>query len=265
MTMRTVYDAAHGLEAQLVVDMLAGEGIEAIVTGAGLTSAVGTLPTMGLVQVRVAEDDVERALAAIAAWRATPVEPDPEEPPALPRRPARRVPWFVIGVVAGAAIAFAAMHPWRSTEMRLGLGDRVAERVVREGERIVRVESDENRDGRMDQIWLYGSSDGSYLLQQDADFDGRFESELRYVNDRPISAKADLDGDGYDEYEAKFRSGQRFEETWNSPATKQVSLRRSYDGLRFASEIDSDGDGRLDTRRRHDTRGEIVASEPIAP
>ena len=55
--MRTVYDAAHGLEAQLVVDMLAGEGIEAIVTGAGLTSAVGTLPTMGLVQVRVAEED----------------------------------------------------------------------------------------------------------------------------------------------------------------------------------------------------------------
>lgn len=263
--MRTVYDAAHGLEAQLVVDMLAGEGIEAIVTGAGLTSAVGTLPTMGLVQVRVAEEDVERALAAIAAWRATPVEADPEEPPALPRRPARRMPWFVVGAVSGAAITFALMHPWRSTEMRLGIGDRVAERVVREGDRIVRVESDENRDGRMDQIWVYGSSEGSYLRQEDADFDGRFESESRYVNDRPISAKADHDGDGYDEYQAKFRNGQLVEETWTSPDSKQITLRRSYDGATPMSEIDSDGDGRLDTRRRHDLRGEIVASEPIAP
>lgn len=63
--MKIVYRAENIIDANLVRDALAMEGIAAFVSGEYLTGAIGQLPAWNLVAVMVDEHDVERA-AAIA-------------------------------------------------------------------------------------------------------------------------------------------------------------------------------------------------------
>lgn len=76
--MKTAYDAQNLIDAQLVCDLLHSAGIPAQVSGAGLLGAAGELPAIGVVQVLVPDDDLERARAVVADWDAGEV-PDEEE------------------------------------------------------------------------------------------------------------------------------------------------------------------------------------------
>lgn len=68
--MRTIYHAANAIEAQLLQDVLARDGIEAHVLGAHLQGAVGQLPPTGLVRVVVAEEDLAAGQRLVAQWEA---------------------------------------------------------------------------------------------------------------------------------------------------------------------------------------------------
>jgi hypothetical protein len=59
--MRIVYRAENIIDANLVKNALALEGIDAFVSGEYLTGAIGELPAWNLVAVMVADSDVERA------------------------------------------------------------------------------------------------------------------------------------------------------------------------------------------------------------
>jgi hypothetical protein len=61
--MRIVYRAENIIDANLVKNALALDGIDAFVSGEYLTGAVGELPVWNLVSVMVAEHDIERAQA----------------------------------------------------------------------------------------------------------------------------------------------------------------------------------------------------------
>ncbi|MEO7432046.1 MAG: DUF2007 domain-containing protein [Dokdonella sp.] len=65
--MRIVYRAENIIDANLVKNALAFEGIDAYVSGEYLTGAVGELPVWNLVSVMVAERDIERAAPVIEA------------------------------------------------------------------------------------------------------------------------------------------------------------------------------------------------------
>lgn len=77
--MKIVYRAENIIDANLVGNALADEGIAAYVSGHYLTGAAGELPVSGLVNVMVAESDwprartiAERIDAALAERRADP-------------------------------------------------------------------------------------------------------------------------------------------------------------------------------------------------
>jgi len=76
--MKPAYDAQNLIDAQLVCDLLHSAGIPARVTGAGLLGAAGELPAIGVVQVLVLEDDLDRARAIVADWDAGDI-PDEDE------------------------------------------------------------------------------------------------------------------------------------------------------------------------------------------
>ena len=76
--MKNAYDAPNLIDAQLVCDLLHSAGIPARVSGAGLLGAAGELPAIGVVQVLVPDDELERARAVVADWDAGEV-PDEEE------------------------------------------------------------------------------------------------------------------------------------------------------------------------------------------
>ena len=59
--MHIIYRADSIIDAKLVQSALEGAGILAFVNGAYLTGAMGELPVSGLVNVMIADIDIERA------------------------------------------------------------------------------------------------------------------------------------------------------------------------------------------------------------
>lgn len=65
-----VYEASHGFEGQLLLDLLQQAGFDAEMRGAMLGGAVGQLPAFGLVQLRVPTAQAEAARQLVARWHA---------------------------------------------------------------------------------------------------------------------------------------------------------------------------------------------------
>lgn len=66
--MQRIYEPENLLEAEMLLGMLASEGIEAHLLGQHLVGAVGELPACGLLALLVADEDAERARALIGAY-----------------------------------------------------------------------------------------------------------------------------------------------------------------------------------------------------
>ncbi|HYP23877.1 MAG TPA: DUF2007 domain-containing protein [Actinomycetota bacterium] len=71
--MRHVYTGRDEMDAHFVKGLLEQEGIEAVVVGENLVSAVGTLPlsAQSLPHVSVRDEDETRAAAVVEAYRQT--------------------------------------------------------------------------------------------------------------------------------------------------------------------------------------------------
>ncbi|MDX5373370.1 DUF2007 domain-containing protein [Pseudomonas alcaligenes] len=81
--MQRVYEPQDLLEAELLLGMLASEGVEAHLAGRHLLGAMGELPALGLLGLLVEDDDAERARRLIAAYNAAAPLPG-EEPEGCP-------------------------------------------------------------------------------------------------------------------------------------------------------------------------------------
>ena len=77
--MQRIYEPENLLEGQMLVDMLASEGIEAHLLGRHLVGAMGELPACGLRGMVVADDDAGRARMLIAEYNAA--QPVPGDEP----------------------------------------------------------------------------------------------------------------------------------------------------------------------------------------
>ena len=81
--MQRIYEPQDLLEAELLLGMLASEGVAAHLAGRHLLGAVGELPALGLLGLLVEDDDAEHAQRLIAAYNAAAPLPG-EEPEGLP-------------------------------------------------------------------------------------------------------------------------------------------------------------------------------------
>ncbi|WP_263147613.1 DUF2007 domain-containing protein [Pseudomonas sp. RIT-PI-AD] len=81
--MQRVYEPQDLLEAQLLLGMLASEGVEAHLTGGHLLGAVGELPVCGLLGLLVEDAQATRARQLIDAYNAAQPLPG-DEPDSLP-------------------------------------------------------------------------------------------------------------------------------------------------------------------------------------
>lgn len=77
--MQRIYEPENLLEGQLLVDMLASEGVVAHLLGQHLAGAVGELPACGLLALLVEDADAERARELIAGYNAA--QPVPGDEP----------------------------------------------------------------------------------------------------------------------------------------------------------------------------------------
>ena len=81
--MQRIYEPQDLLEAELLLGMLASEGVEAHLAGRHLLGAVGELPALGLLGLLVEDEEAERAWRLIAAYNAAAPLPG-EEPDGFP-------------------------------------------------------------------------------------------------------------------------------------------------------------------------------------
>ncbi|MGA4636311.1 putative signal transducing protein [Pseudomonas solani] len=81
--MQRIYEPGDLIEAELLVGMLASEGIEAHLAGGHLLGGIGELPLMGLLGLLVEDEDAERARLLIATYNAAQPMPG-DEPDSYP-------------------------------------------------------------------------------------------------------------------------------------------------------------------------------------
>ena len=77
--MKSVYQAAHGVDAHMVRALLEQAGIPAQVRGEYLQGALGELPVNGMVTVWVPEADAGRARELVLAWERSVPEEDVDD------------------------------------------------------------------------------------------------------------------------------------------------------------------------------------------
>ncbi|WP_426140948.1 putative signal transducing protein [Pseudomonas sp. DWP3-1-2] len=68
--MQKIYEPQNLLEGELLLGMLASEGVQAHLTGEHLLGAAGELPIFGLLGISVDNDQAEHARALITAYNA---------------------------------------------------------------------------------------------------------------------------------------------------------------------------------------------------
>ena len=81
--MKSIYQAAHGVDAHMIRALLEQAGIPAQVRGEYLQGALGELPVSGMVAVWAPEADAARARELVLDWeRSVPEEDVDDEPDA---------------------------------------------------------------------------------------------------------------------------------------------------------------------------------------
>jgi hypothetical protein len=263
--MQTIYQPANQIEAQLVVDLLESEGIHAIISGSFLTGAIGDLPAGGLVRIMVDDDDAERAREIMDGSVFEENSPKRAATSLPASGPSSWLAKVVLALVAGGAIGYgiAFWHyrlPFESDRLDFDHNGIVDSVNQYQGELLVRILDDRNEDGKTDQITddPYG---GDARMQMDDNFDGRFESRAKFHRNVITDIEYDVDGDGFYEQRQSFANGIFQETVYYDPRNGAPIKRQLFtDGILSEDFLDSDRDGSLETHRKYDALGEIVAT-----
>lgn len=101
--MKSVFEASSGLDAHMILNLLAQRGIDGRIEGEYLQGGIGELQAMGFVRVMVAERDYDEARRIVDEWEAL-QPPDEEGKPE--QRGAVGLQLFLAGVVIGAALTY---------------------------------------------------------------------------------------------------------------------------------------------------------------
>jgi hypothetical protein len=263
--MPSVYEASDTIEAQLLVDFLASEGIAARIEGEYLQGAIGELPASGLVRVSVDDIDQSHTRELIARWKAMRSEP------AIVAEPAPgKTSWAGFAFVSGLAIGIAgSVLFFRAPAYSDGADyndDGILDETVTYAPsgRPIKVELDRNLDGKIDSVYRYDRKNRIRDGQSDDDFNGVMETRTTFLRGNIDTVETDIDGDNKPDIRWRNRYGvldtvERLDPASGLPAR----IDHFHLGALVSAEIDSDLDGNLDTRRFYDAIGNETRSERL--
>jgi hypothetical protein len=261
--MKSVYEADNIVEAQMILDLLERSGIEGQIRGEYLQGGAGELGVGGLVSVQAHENDASRAKGLIAEWESKQI---PVQDRTMPTKRSFSGFWgFIAGVVtASIVLAWVFATPFETLEVDLDRDGVADEYYFYKGEFITRVETDRNRDGKVDIKSYYGARGLLAEDHLDDDFDGRYETVIAYENGNPISYSADRDGDNHTELTGSYTHGVFSRMEYVPVGRRQPKLVEMYkDGILDEQVIDSTGDGDIDTRIIFDNYGLEIDREDV--
>jgi hypothetical protein len=263
--MRTLYEASNAVEAHMLVDLLKQEGLTAEIHGEYLQGGVGHLPANGLVRLVIDESEYAEARAVVERWdSAQPAEA--KQQLSQPPRSRSAIYGLIVGLVIGVGGSYGYFHKPTSFSGFDHNGDGVYDEKWINGPSglLLRYEMDRNLDGKVDFIGRFDSRGVMASAESDDNFDGVFETRIRYRNSNAETAEVDTDGDGYPDLSMHYLNGVLFATYYMNPST---GLPLRYElfhlGKLTTAEVDTDKDGSLDTRYTYGTLGEVTATEKL--
>ena len=261
--MKTVYEASNAIEAHMIQDLLMQEGLSAHIHGEHLMGAIGELPASGLIRLVVDESDFAQARAVVERWDAA----QPKEPPPKPQvRQSNALRALLLGLAIGIGGTYAFFRSPVSINGIDHNGDGILDErwTYAPSGKTLKYEADRNLDGKIDEIVHFDRVGLVEIAEADDNFDGVFETRNRFRSSRVEISEADTDGDGYRDLRWHYTNGVLSSAEFMSP-TSFRPLRIEYFtlGKLTTAEVDSDKDGKLDTRKKYDSLGEVIFSERL--
>ena len=264
--MNPVYEAANGVEAHMIADLLKQQGIEARVDGAFLQGAVGGLPAHGLVRVMVEPESQAAARAIIDAWHKAEAEQAADRPSSP--APRKRWPFFLAGLMLGIGASYVYVRvPVTMRGIDHG-SNRSPDEIWTYSARNLPLkwEADRNLDGKIDIVTWYDDQGHPSEVKADDNFDGVFEFHGRYRAGNMAVSASDTNGDGFEDLRSHYTGGVLTKNEYLEPKTGKV-LKVEYISLGklVRAETDTNGDGKMDRLTTYDTLGEVARTEEIRP
>jgi len=264
---KTVYEAANAVEAHMLIDVLAQEGLAARIEGEALQGAVGGLPAAGLVRLVIDDEHHPAARAVLERWERTQVEPSAS---ALAPRPASKASFGLLGLVVGVALGVAGTWAAYRSPVRVDGIDHNRDGVLDEkwtfsaNGTLLRTEVDRNFDHKVDYVIRYDARAMIESAEADDDFDGVFETRFVYREGSVLTSETDTDGDGFPDLRSSYAHGILMSTAFLDPATGLPLRVEHYrkDKLDHA-DIDSRRSGTLDVRIRYTPLAEVASREAI--
>lgn len=255
--MKLVYEAQNSLEAHMILHMLEQAGLSARIDGEFLQGGIGEAPALGLIRVMIEESDYAEGRSIIEDWEAN--QPQQESN----KRPVSQNRNFLAGLI-GCAVGVAAMTIYYKTPVTDTGIDYDGDGKYDETWTYVnylpsKTEIDHNLDGETDAIYFYDRKGLIESSSSDQDFNGTFETEIHYVDGNAAWQKSDTNGDGFKDYRIDFKHGIVDKISFIDPATRKVIKIQEYGPFTLkAAQVDSTGDGVLDTFYEYDSIEEIA-------
>ncbi len=262
--MQTIYNAANAVEAHMLRDLLVQEGLSPVIQGEHLQGAMGELPAAGLIRLEVPEPQYEQAREIIARWESA--QPGETVPAPQSNRRTSGLWYFVGGVLLGAGVLYALVRtPVSSDGIDINRDGVLDERWIYSARgTLVRMEVDRNLDGKIDHIVQYDERGLAQSAQSDDNFDGKFESTSTFRDGNVVTMQSDTNGDGFPDLVTHFIHGVQESVEHINPATG-LPLRVEHFklGILQHADLDTDKDGKLDTRVTYSPLAEEVSRGAI--
>lgn len=247
----------------MILNLLEQQGLIGRIDGEYLQGGIGELPAAGLVRVMVTDQDYAAAKEIIDRWDAE--QPVQTSPP-VQKSTGNKFGTFVVGMVLGILCTYAYFRTPVTTHgidhNRDGMLD--DKWIYAPSGLLMKNEVDRNLDGKIDYISQYGRNGTIESAETDDDFDGVFESRTAYRLGNPHLIETDTDGDGYRDFRTNFQNGVIVSNEYIYPTTGLPEKIEYFQlGKLTYSEVDTDKDGKMDRRNNYNALGEAVSAEDL--
>jgi hypothetical protein len=262
--MKTLYQPGSAVEAHMLCDLLKQEGITAVIHGEALQGAIGELPAAGLVRLVVDEADFARARELVERWDAE--QPAQEVRPKPPTTRSRVMGFFLLGIALGLGGTYAYVRTPIKVDGTDYNRDGVLDEAWTHSPRgtPVRLEVDRNLDGKVDYVARYDERGLIESAEADDDFNGVFETGMRYRFGNVELTETDTDGDLYRDLRTAYTHGVVSATEFLSPSNGLPLRVEHYRlGKMTHAEVDSNTDGVLDTRVMYTPLGDVSGTAAI--
>jgi hypothetical protein len=247
----------------MIVALFEQAGLSARIDGEYLLGGVGELQAFGLVRVMIEESDYPEARKIIQEWEA-------KQPAEVDKPQVKKKSTFgsaLLGFIFGVGIMIAYYHtPITNDGIDYNGDGKLDEKWTYINYRNSKTELDRNFDGNIDFIYLFDRKGLVKSSSSDDDFNGTFETDVYFRRGNAIWQKVDTNGDGLKDYRIDFKDGVLDKISFLDPFTgKAIKLQKYSPFTLVSAEVDTTGDGVMDTFYEYDSIEEITNKSNKAP